>query len=411
MRIVPFLFACYIIAMIDRLNVGFAKLQYMSDLHFTEAQFGASAGLLYLGYILFEVPSNLLLQRSGIRLTLLRIMVLWGLVTMGLAFANTKYAFYCLRFTVGLAEAGFLPGVLYYFTLWFPDRMRARVTSIFVMALPIAGVIGGPIAGLILTHLDGTLGLRGWQYLFILEGLPAVVMGVVAYSVLANGPAQASWLTPAQRVLVAQDIAPPTETKTRAPATFAETLKDPRVYGLAITYFVFFCVENALLVWIPTLLKFVGVKDLSQIGWISGGISLVSAVGMIAAAFSSDFFRERRLHVIGCGTVAALTFLLLPLGAGNPTVTIILLSISAATVFGFLGLFWTIPAAYFRGTSSAGGIAFISSIGAFGGFVSPVFIGQMKDLTGSFYVALGTLGGLLLLSMVLFWFCIPVREG
>ena len=407
-RIVPFLFLCYVIAMMDRLNVGFAKLQFMSDLHINEAVYGMAAGFLYFGYILFEVPSNLMLHKLGVRKTLLRIMVLWGIFTFALAFASTKYEFYALRFLVGAAEAGFFPGVLFYFTYWFPDRLRGRVTSLFVMALPVSGIIGGPVAAWIMTDFDQAGGLRGWQHLFMLEGIPALVLGVIAYYYLSNRPEEATWLSLEEKRLVSQVINPPSEGKSlRGPSKMREALGNKTVYVLAICYFAFYCVENALLLWIPTLLKSVGVGSLMNIGWLSGGISVLATVGMLAVSFSSDRLLERRWHVIGCGVVSALSFILLPFGAQSVAITVILLIFASAAVFGFLALFWTIPSAYFKDQAAAGGIALISSVGAIGGAVSPVFIGWVKELTGSFYYALGTLGGCFLVSLILLYYAIP----
>jgi D-galactonate transporter len=407
-RIVPFLFLCYVIAMMDRLNVGFAKLQFMSDLHLNEAVYGIAAGFLYFGYILFEVPSNLMLHRLGVRKTLLRIMILWGIFTCALAFASSKYEFYALRFLVGAAEAGFFPGVLFYFTYWFPDRLRGRVTSLFVMALPVSGIIGGPVAAWIMTDFDQAGGMRGWQYLFLMEGIPALVLGVAAYFYLANRPEQANWLSAEEKQLVNKVINPGTQEEVpRGPSKMREALGNRTMYILAVCYFAFYCVENALLLWIPTLLKSVGVSNLMNIGWLSGGISVLATAGMLAVSFSSDRLLERRWHVIGCGVVAALSFVLLPLGAHSTTITFILLAFASAAVFGFLALFWTIPSAYFKDQAAAGGIALISSVGAIGGAVSPIFIGWMKELTGSFYYALGTLGGCFLISLILLFYSIP----
>jgi sugar phosphate permease len=405
-RIIPFVFICYLIAMIDRLNVSFAKLQFMSELHLSETQFGVAASLLYVGYILFEIPSNLMLQKSGIRLTLLRIMVLWGCMTILLAFARTAGQFYIIRFLIGAAEAGFLPGVLLYLTYWFPDHMRGRMTSLFVMALPVSGIVGGPLAGFIMTATDGLYGLQGWQYLFLLEGVPAVVLGVVAYFYLANDPADAGWLSPSERLAIVQGLASVPAIASDQPRSFAMALRDRRVWGLTLTYFLFYCVENALLVWIPTLLHSVGGIGVMEIGWFGGVISVVSMLGMLVVSFSSDRLRERRWHVIGCGSVSGGTFLLLPLAASNLALTIIILMVASIAVFAFLALFWTIPSAYLRGTSAAGGLAFISSVGALGGVVSPIYIGWMKDLTGSFYGALGSLGLLLMLGMVVLYACL-----
>ena len=411
LRIIPFVFLCYLIAMIDRLNVSFAKLQFMSDLHLTETQFGFAASLLYVGYILFEVPSNLLMQRSGLRATLLRIMSLWGAMTVLLAFAASPYQFYLIRFLIGVAEAGFLPGVLLYLTYWFPDHMRGRMTSLFVTALPVSGIIGGPLAGWIMTATHGAYGFKGWQYLFMIEGIPAILLGVVAYFFLANKPAEAAWLTKAERDVITADVSATPVIGGQAPNSFAVALRDRRVWGLALTYFLFFCVENALLVWIPTLLRSVGSIGLMDIGWLGGAISVVAMIGMQVISRRSDRLRERRWHVIGCGLVSGATFLLLPLAAHSVALTTLILMVSAVAVFSFLALFWTIPSAYLRGTSAAGGLALISSIGALGGVVSPIYIGWMKDLTGSFYGALGSLGLLLILGMIVLYGCFGSTPG
>jgi sugar phosphate permease len=404
LRIIPFIFVCYLIAMVDRLNVGFAKLQFMSDLHLTETQFGVAASLLYFGYILFEVPSNLMMQRIGLGLTLLRIMTLWGAATLLLAFADSRFHFYGLRFLIGLAEAGFLPGVLLYLTYWFPERMRGRMTSFVMAALPVSGIIGGPLAGWIMTATHGMLGLKGWQYLFLIEGVPAIALGIFAYFFIARDPEHASWLDDSERAVLAKEIASGRGQTDGQPRSFAAALADKRVWGLALCYFTFYCVENALLVWIPTLLRSVGSVSIFQIGWISGAISLVSMVGMQLISNHSDAVQERRWHVIGCGVISGASFILLPFAAGSIVLTTAILMASSISVFAFLALFWTIPSAYLRGSSAAGGLALISSIGATGGIVSPIFIGWMKDLTGSFYESLGSMGVLLVLAMGLLYF-------
>ena len=411
LRTVPLLFVCYVVAMLDRLNVGFAKLQFLADLHLSEAVFGFAAGFLYLGYILFEIPSNLILHRFGARKTLLRIMVLWGIFTMAQAFSSGKYQFYFLRFLVGAAEAGFFPGVLLYFTYWFPDRMRGRVTSLFVMALPVSGIIGGPLAAWIMTRLDGVGGLRGWQSLFLMEGLPAILLGVVAYLCLSDRPSNAPWLSAAEKEIVAEQLNTPEGAARRhAPVQFLDALRNAVLYRLALCYFAFYCVENALLLWIPSLLKNVGISSLMNIGWLSGAISFAATIGMLCVSFSSDRRQERRWHVLGCGGVAGVSLMLLPLGAGSIVVTAVLLMASSAAVFGFLALFWTIPSALFKDTAAAGALALVSSVGALGGTFSPIFIGWVKEATGSFYYALGTMGGIFLLSLLLLNTCFPRKE-
>jgi sugar phosphate permease len=342
-----------------------------------------------------------MMQKSGLGLTLLRIMVLWGIATLLLAFADSRFHFYGLRFLIGLAEAGFLPGVLLYLTYWFPERMRGRMTSFVMAALPVSGIIGGPLAGWIMTVTDGSHGLKGWQYLFLIEGLPAIALGIFAYFFIARDPEHATWLDDSERAALTKEIAAGRARTEGQPRSFTAALSDKRVWGLALCYFIFYCVENALLVWIPTLLRSVGSVSILQIGWISGAISLVSMVGMQAISNHSDARQERRWHVIGCGVVSGACFMLLPLAAGSMILTTVILMVASVAVFAFLALFWTIPSAYLQGTSAAGGLALISSIGATGGIVSPIFIGWMKDLTGSFYESLGSMGLLLVLAMAL----------
>jgi sugar phosphate permease len=410
LRTVPLLFVCYVVAMIDRFNVGFAKLQFITDLHLTEAVFGVTVGLFYLGYIIFEVPSNLMLHRFGARRTLLRIMVLWGFLTVALAFVSTKYEFYALRFLVGVAEAGFFPGVLLYFTYWFPDRMRGRVTSLFVMALPVSGIVGGPLAGLIMTHLNGVAGLRGWQSLFIIEGIPAVLLGVVVYVCLTDKPSKATWLSADEKKQVDEQLALDQAAGHQQSTRLVDALKNKVLYRLALCYFAFYSLQNALLLWTPTLLRNVGVRSLMNIGWLSGIIALVATVGMLCVSFSSDRLRERRWHVLGCGAVAGVSFLLLPLGSSSILVTVLLLGMASVSVFGFLALFWTIPSMLFKDAAAAGSLAVVSAIGAAGGLFSPIFTGWINQTTGSFYYALGTLGGLFLLSLSLLNTCFPRRD-
>jgi MFS family permease len=396
--------------MIDRFNVGFAKLQFIADLHLNEAVFGVTVGLFYVGYILFEVPSNLMLHRYGARKTLLRIMVLWGILTIALAFVSTKYEFYALRFLVGVAEAGFFPGVLLYFTYWFPDRMRARVISLFVMALPVSGIVGGPLAALIMTHFNSIGGLRGWQSLFIIEGIPAILLGVLVYFSLTDKPSTANWLSDLEKQQVVEQLS--IDGVNKAPhhtAKLVDALKNKLLYRLAICYFAFYSLQNALLLWTPSLLRSVGVHSLMNIGWLSGAIAVVATLGMLMVSFSSDRFCERRWHVLGCGLVAGVSFVLLPLGASSVTVTVVLLATASVGVFGFLALFWTLPSMIFEDTAIAGGLAVVSSIGALGGLFSPIFAGWISEATGSLYYALGILGCLFLLSLRLLSACFPHR--
>jgi sugar phosphate permease len=390
-RLIPFLLGCYTIAIIDRFNISFAKLQFLHDLRLDNEAFGYAAGIFSIGYVALEIPSNLLLTRIGVRRTLLRIMVLWGMVTMLLTFANNQYYLYILRFLLGAAEAGLFPGVLFYLTLWFPDRLRGRMTSLFVLAVPFGGIIAGPISGLLLDNMQGVLGLHGWQWLFLIEGLPAVALGVVAFVWLPDRPADARWLSSAEALRIEASVG-----TVRAGAAhgdnFAAALRDPRVYLLAFVYFTFFCSLNTILLWAPSLLRQVGVATATNIGWISGSISAVSALGMLLVGASSDRLRERHWHVALCGFVAAACFVLLPLAKDNVGMTVLCLTVASIGIYGILSLFWTIPSAYLQGSAAAGGIALISAIGSFGGAVCPAFVGWLTVRTGSLYGAFAAIG-------------------
>ncbi len=333
-RLVPFLLLCYVLAIIDRFNIGFAKLQFIQDLRLNDAIYGLAAGAFSVGYVAFEVPSNLLLERVGVRKTLLRIMVLWGIVTSAMMFVRGATHLYVLRFLLGVAEAGFFPGILFYLTYWFPDRKRGRMTSLFVTAVPIAGVIGGPVSGWLMDHTHGVGGLRGWQWLFLLEGIPSVLLGVVAYFVLTDRPASAAWLSVAEKETILADQASDRARSAVKPTrSFGDALRSGRVYALAAIYFAYFCSLNSILLWTPTLLRLVGIRTLTDIGRVSGAMSLIATAGMIVIGYSSDRFLERRWHVALSGLTAAGAFLLLPFAAHSVAVTVLLLTIASIGIY------------------------------------------------------------------------------
>ena len=405
-RLLPFLLICYVVAMVDRLNIGYAKLQFLADLHFDEATFGMAAGALYIGYILFEVPSNLMLERIGARATLMRIMILWGVFAMAMAYAADRWSFYGLRFLIGAAEAGFFPGVLFYLTLWFPNAWRARITSLFALAVPLSGVLAAPASSWLMAHMAGVCGLYGWQWLFVIEGAPAVGLGLAAYVYLPNRPADAAFLTDDDRAAIARDLGED-ERQSGASGGFLAALKDARVYALALVYFAFYSTQSILLLWVPTLLKATGLKDLTEIGWRASAVFAVGAAGMALIGWSSDRWQERRGHLIGCGLVAAGALALLPYAAHDTNATNALLMAAAAGIFAYLALFWTVPTAVLGANARAGGIALISSLGASGSALSPTFIGWMQVLTGSFYGAIVALAAMFALSLILLWLCAP----
>jgi D-galactonate transporter len=409
-RIVPFLFVCYVVNFIDRVNIGFAKLQFLQDLKLDDAIFGIAAGMFFVGYVVFELPSNLLLARIGVRRTLLRIMALWGVLTVLLMFVQGATTLYVLRFLLGAAEAGFFPGIILYLTYWFPDSRRGRIMSLFVMAVPLAGIVGGPLSGWIMSHMHDALGLRGWQWLFLIEGIPAIALGIAAMVFLDDRPADAQWLTAAEKQQV--EAALEADRKRRnetdaSPATLRDVLRNPRIYVMAGIYFCVFMGLNAIGFWIPTLLRQVGVHAISEIGWLSGGISVCTAIGIAVIGRSSDKRMERRWHVAGCGLAAAASFMLLPLAAHSVAFTVALLMIASISIYATLSLFWTIPTAYLDRNAAAGGIATITAIGALGGAVSPSLVGMLKASTGSLYTGLFVIALLLVAGMAVLLCTVP----
>lgn len=413
-RIVPFLFICYVVNFIDRVNIGFAKLQFLHDLNLNDAVFGIAAGMFFIGYVMFELPSNLYLARVGVRKTLLRIMVLWGALTVLLMFVQNATGLYVLRFLLGAAEAGFFPGIILYFTYWFPDGRRGRIMSLFIMAVPLAGMIGGPLSGMIMSHLHEALGLRGWQWLFLIEGVPAIALGIMSMLYLDDRPADARWLSDDEKLQVQSALDADRQRRLdpdAPPARLREVLRNPRIQILSAIYFCVFMGLNAIGFWIPTLLRQVGVHGVAEIGWLSGAISVCTAIGIILIGRSSDRSRERRWHLAICGFTVAASFLLLPLAAHSITFTTLLLTAASLCIYAALTIFWTIPTAYLEGGEAAGGIATITAIGALGGAVSPSLVGLLKTHTGSLYAGLAVVGMLLALGMIVMLLAVPARRA
>jgi ACS family phthalate transporter-like MFS transporter len=396
-RIAPLAVLGYVIAYIDRVNVGFAKLQFLQDLGFSDTVFGLGAGLFFVGYFIFEVPSNLLLEKMGARLTLMRIMVLWGVLSAGMAFVQTPMQFYTMRFLLGAAEAGFFPGIILYLSYWFPESRRGRITAFFTMGASIAGIVGGPLSGWLMS-LDGLHGLRGWQILFIYEGLPAALLGIVYYLSVSNGPDSATWLTPVEKQHIAQAVA--AENKQAKPggkSKLAQVFKEPKVYVLALAYLSILAGTQAVALWTPTLLKTFGI-DIKSIGWLSALPYVISVILMFLLGRSSDRHMERRWHFAVAIWVAAASLIFLSLAGSSAALTIAMLALVAGGSWAALAVFWTIPPGQLSPEAKAGGIAFISSAGAIGGFVSPVIVGWSSKLTGSLYGGLSVIGGMLLIS-------------
>jgi MFS family permease len=399
-RIVPFLFLCFVVNYIDRSNVGFAKLHFQKELGFSDAVYGLGVSLFFVGYLLFEVPSNLLLARIGARKTLSRIMVLWGLASIATMMVKTPAEFYLARFFIGVFEAGFVPGVVYYLSQWFPSTHRARITSMFMVALPISGIVSNPLSGWLMSSFDGLHGLAGWQWLFFIEGLPSVILGCVAFFYLSDTPERARWLNDTERQQLAASLDRDRRSNPRADHSFTESLRDGRIYGFAFCVFTQFFVANVFAFWGPTILRGSGIKDVAQLGLLNAIPFVVSTVLMLLVSWHSDRKMERPRHAAFGQVLTIVGLLSLPISSGNPALTVACLAALASGHYVFWSVFWTIPPTYLSRAAAPGAIALILSLGSTGGFFASNFLGWVKTSTGTLtlglyaiavLVALGTL--------------------
>lgn len=403
-RLVPFLMLCYVVAYLDRVNVGFAKLQMGQDLGFSETVFGLGAGIFFLGYFLFEVPSNLLLHRVGARMWIARIMITWGILSGCFMFVETPTGFYILRFLLGVAEAGFYPGVILYLTYWYPAHRRARIIAVFMSAIPVAGIFGNPLSGWIMDAFHGTHGLSGWQWMFLIEAIPAVLVGIMVLLYLDNGIQQARWLTAEEKALLQREVeADNAQGGAQGPHSVAGVFRDMRVWWMALIYFAFVMGQYALTFWMPTLVKATGVQGNFQIGLLSAIPFLCAIVAMNLFGRSADVRRERRWHLIVPSLMGAVGFTVAASYTQNTVVALTFLSLAAAGVLTCAPLFWSLPTAFLSGTAAAAGIAAINSVGNLAGFASPYLIGYLKDLTGSTQIGMYVLSAVLVLGAIGVW--------
>lgn len=381
-RLMPFLMLCYFCAYLDRVNVGFAKLQMMSDLQFSEAVYGLGAGIFFIGYFLCEVPSNIVLHKVGARRWIARIMITWGILSGCFAFVQTEWQFYTLRFLLGVAEAGLAPGLLLYLTYWFPSYRRARMTVLWFIAIPISGMIGGPLSGLIMDRMSGVHGWFGWQWMFVIEAIPTVLVGLLVLAVLKDSVQDANWLTQDEKNLVKQELAQDNQHK-EGHASVKEFIADKRLWLLAGIYFCVVMGQYAITFWLPTLIRNSGISDNWHIGLLTSLPYMCAIVVMILAGRSGDHFQERRWHLIipMCAGALALTFA--TLFASNLTLSLICLCIAASGVLTASSLFWMLPTNFLGGVSAAAGIAAVNSFANLAGFCSPYLIGWITTNTGS----------------------------
>jgi MFS family permease len=381
-RIIPLVFIAYLLAYLDRINIGYAQLQMKNALDFSDAVYGFGAGVFFISYLLLEIPSNLLFERIGARLSFLRIMVLWGAASAAMMFVRTPLHFYILRFLLGVFEAGFFPGVILYLSYWYPSARRAKVTGLFLFSLPVAGVLGGPLSGWILGHMNGVAGLGGWQWLFLVEGLPSIAFGIVWYCLSSNGPNDASWLSAEEKQIVTASLSAD-EPASAGHGHLKDAFADKRVYILGLIFFTNFCGVYTFSFWLPTIIKSIGVSDVAHIGVLSLIPYAFGALGMLLISRSSDAFRERRLHIALPSVVGAIALSASTLVSTSLTLSLSLLCIAAFSIMGAATAFWAVPPTYLTNKARAPGIALISSLGALGGFVSPTLIGVVRTYTGS----------------------------
>ncbi|WP_250441502.1 MFS transporter [Caballeronia sp. AZ1_KS37] len=400
-RLIPFLFLCYVFAFLDRINIGIAQLDMKHDVGFSDLTYSIGAGIFFLGYVLMEVPSNLLLARIGVKRTFSRIMILWGLIAAGTAFVTLPSHLYTVRFFLGLAEAGLYPGVIFYLTRWYPVERRAKVIAIFTCATGIAGLFGGPLSGALMTYFDGYGGLHGWQWMFIVQGLPASVLGVIAFFFLDDGPQQAKWLTENEKAIVLDDIRKSSSVSTKhAEHTFGRALKDFRVYVMGFVWFTQIAGVFAIGFWLPTLIKSAGVSGALQIGCYSAIPYFVSWIALIALNRHSDRTMERRWHCAIAMVFGAAGLVVAAFTTGNLALSLAALSVATAGILAPNPLIWAISTDYIRGSGAAGGVAVINCVGLLGGFVSPMIIGSIKTMTNSMAGGLGAIALLMVLGAI-----------
>jgi len=415
LRMLPFAILSYFLCYLDRINVGFAALTMNKDLGLTASMFGVAAGAFFWGYVLLEVPSNIILEKVGARLWIARIMISWGILSGATAFCTGPYSFMAMRFLLGLAEAGFFPGIVLFFTYWFPDRHRARIVSGFMLALPLAVAFGAPVSTAIL-ELNGWLGLAGWKWMFIAEGVPTALVGIVVLFYVTDRPAIARWLSDDERAWLATTLAQErTLIETRQKVSVWRSFWDPKVLLLSLNYLGILTASLGLVIFLPQMVKQIGLTNM-QVGWVSMIPYLCGALAMIAWGWVSDRMGERRWNLFWACAVSTVGLVIAGLFVGTAW-AVVGMAIAAAGFYGSKGPFWSMPPTLLTGTAAAAGIAWINSIGNLGGFFGPSVVGWVRDATGSFAGGLYALAAFSAMSALVaaFWLrdskLAPAQEG
>jgi MFS family permease len=397
-RIMPFLMLCYTVSYLDRVNVGFAKLQMAGDIGLSNAAFGLGAGIFFIGYFLFELPSNLIMHKVGARIWIARIMITWGIISGCMMFVSSVPMFYLMRFLLGAAEAGFYPGMILYMTYWFPSYRRARVVCVFMAAIPVSAIFGNPLSGFVMDHLNGAYGMAGWKWMFVIEAIPALAIGIITPFYLKNSVAEAAWLSAEEKSIVDSKLAAETHNKRAgSPNATLAVLRSARVWQMCLIYFCFVLGQYGLNFWMPTLIKAAGIKDNFHIGLVSAIPYIVTLVVMISLGISGDRMRERRWHLAVPATLSAIGFVVAAT-SGNITLSIAALSVAAAGTISCSPMFWPMPTAFLAEVGAAAGIAWINSVGNLAGFCGPYAVGYLKQLTGTNVAGLYLLAAALILG-------------
>lgn len=410
-RIVPFLALLGLMAWLDRYNLGFAKLRMVQDLGFSESVYGFGAGILYLGYLLFEIPSNLLLEKIGARRTFARITILWGITSIAMMFVKSALWFYILRFLLGSFEAGLYPGAILYLTYWFPVRRRAHIVALFFLAAPLSIILGGPISGWIMRSMGAQAGLANWQWLFLLEGIPSVLIGLLALVVIVDKPQDAHWLTEREKQLVLADLAADSRHAGPRHHQFPQALRVPRLWLLGAIYFCLISANQTIPFWLPSIIQSLGVTNTLSIGFLSSVPYLAAMSGMVLAGRHSDRTLERRYHSALPCLACALGLVGIGIFANSPALAFLSLTLTVAGTLTASVVFWQVPAMLLAGTAAAGGIALTNSLGSFSGWIGPTVVGWLSDLTGKPATGLYIVAALEILAAVLILAFVPSRQA